>query len=442
MLCKPDWPVTDYILGNPPFIGSKLIDKNQRVAFDGVMSVVPKSGVLDFVSAWYVKAAQLIKANAQVRCALVSTSSITQGEQVGILWSWMLAQGIHIQFAHRTFVWQSAAKGKAAVHCVIIGFGTDNTLKKTIFDYEEGKGLPIPISANNINAYLVDAENVFLENRTKPICQVPIIGIGNKPIDGGNYLFTEAEKVAFIKQEPLAEKYFRVWLGADEFINNYQRHCLWLGDVSPSDLRKMPNSMKRIEAVKQLRLASSSAPTQKLAATPTRFHVENFPKSNYLLVPRVSSEKRLYLPVGFIKADVLTSDSAIISQKANLFDFGIMTSIMHNAWMRAVCGRLESRYRYSVGIVYNNFPWPLNPTDKQKQTIEAAAQAVLDARATHPECSLADLYDPLTMPVNLLKAHQQLDKAVDAAYGKTKFANEAERVAFLFELYQQYTAPS
>lgn len=437
---QTDWPVTDYILGNPPFIGSKLIDKNQRVAFDGVMSVVPKSGVLDFVSAWYVKAAQLIKANADIRCALVSTNSITQGEQVGILWGWIFEQNLCIQFAHRTFQWQSAATGKAAVHCVIIGFGTDNTLNKTIFDYEEGKGLPIPISANNINAYLVDAANVFLENRTKPICQVPIIGIGNKPIDGGNYLFTEAEKVAFIKQEPLAEKYFRVWLGADEFINNYQRHCLWLGDVSPSDLRKMPNSMKRIEAVKQLRLASSSAPTQKLAATPTRFHVENFPKSNYLLVPRVSSEKRLYLPVGFIKADVLTSDSAIISHKANLFDFGIMTSIMHNAWMRAVCGRLESRYRYSVGIVYNNFPWPLNPSDKQKQTIEAAAQAVLDARATHPTCSLADLYDPLTMPANLLKAHQQLDKAVDAAYGKTKFANEAERVAFLFELYQQYTA--
>lgn len=437
-----DWSVTDFILGNPPFIGSKLINKDQRTAFDSVMVDVPKSGLLDFVSAWYVKSARLIKNHPHVRCALVSTNSICQGEQVGVLWSWMLAQGVHIQFAHRTFVWQSAAKGKAAVHCVIVGFGLDQNHAKTIFEYEDGKGVPTAIGAQNINAYLVDAPNIFLENRSKPICSVPVIGIGNKPIDGGHYLFTESEKVEFLAIEPLAEEYFRVWLGAQEFLNGYQRHCLWLGDAAPQDLRKMPEAMKRIEAVKQFRLASSSAPTQKLATTPTRFHVENFPIGSYLLIPEVSSEKRLYLPIGFLSPSIMTSNLAKIFPNATLYEFGIMTSIMHNAWMRTTCGRLKSDYRYSVGIVYNNFPWPLDPTAAQKTKIEAAAQAVLDARAAYPDSSLADLYDPRSMPPNLTRAHQQLDKAVDAAYGKTKFNTEAERVAFLFELYQQYTAPT
>ena len=431
------WPSVDYIFGNPPFVGAKLINEEQRTAFNSIMSDVPKSGLLDFVCAWYVKSARIIKSSPNVRCALVSTNSITQGEQAGVLWSWMLQQGMHIQFAHRTFVWQSAAKGKAAVHCVIIGFGADQTRVKTIFEYQSGKGTPVRIIGKNINAYLVDAKNVFLLNRSMPISNVPIIGIGNKPIDGGHYLFTDSEKADFLKKEPIAEKYFRVWLGAQEFINGYQRHCLWLGDISPSDLRKMPESIKRIEAVKNFRKASTSAPTRKLAETPTRFHVENFPVGDYLLIPEVSSEKRFYLPIGFLPSSVITSNLAKIFPNATLYEFGIMTSLMHNSWMRTTCGRLKSDYRYSVGIVYNNFPWPLNPTDKQKTAIELAAKAVINVRAKYPDSSLADLYDPLLMPADLLKAHKAVDKAVDAAYGQTKFATEAERVAFLFELYEQ-----
>lgn len=437
---QTEWPVTDYILGNPPFIGSKLIDKNQRVAFDGVMSVVPKSGVLDFVSAWYVKAAQLIKANAHIRCALVSTNSITQGEQVGILWSWMLAQGIHIQFAHRTFVWQSAAKGKAAVHCVIIGFGTDNTLKKTIFDYEDGKGLPMPISANNINAYLVDAANVFLENRTKPICKAQKISKGNQPTDGGNLIMSETERDELISKYSILKPHIKVLIGAEEFLYNKPRYCFWFPEFFPPELRNVKELLGRLKLVQEMRKASTDPKTRDLANEPYRFReMRNY--QSFVIIPSVTSENRIYIPLGFGNEEIIPTNLLLIVPNATIYDFGIMTSIMHNAWTRAVCGRLKSDYRYSASIVYNNFPWPLNPSDKQKQTIEAAAQAVLDARAMYPECSLADLYDPLTMPKNLLKAHQQLDKAVDAAYGKTKFANEAERVAFLFELYQQYTAP-
>jgi len=262
---------------------------------------------------------------------------------------------------------------------------------------------------------------------------------GSQPTDGGNLLFSDSEKIAFVEQEPLAEKYIRPFLGSEEFINNIKRWCLWLENAAPSDLRKMPKVQERLQAVKVMRLASTKEATQKWANFPSQFTENRQSKSDYIVVPSVSSERRLYVPVGFMSANVITSNLCLIIPKASKYHFAIMTSIMHNAWMRAVCGRLESRYRYSASIVYNNFPWPLNPTDKQKQTIETAAQAVLDARAAHTESSLADLYDPLTMPSNLLKAHQQLDKAVDAAYGKTKFANEAERVAFLFELYQQYT---
>jgi hypothetical protein len=373
-------------------------------------------------------------------CAFVSTNSITQGEQVGVLWSWMLAQGMKIFFAHRTFQWNNEARGKAAVHCVIVGFTRFDISPKWLFEYEDIKGLPHKIKAQNINPYLVDAPDAVLTNRSKPICAVPEIGIGNKPIDDGNYLFTAAEKDDFLKKEPLSKPYFRRWLGAHEFLNGYERWCLWLGECEPNQLKMMPEVMKRIEAVKHFRLASKSAPTQKLANTPTRFHVENMPRDEYILIPRVSSERRLYLPVGYIGSKTLTSDSALILVGAKLYHFGILTSLMHNAWMRTVCGRLKNDYRYSAGIVYNNFPWPENPSEKQKQAIETAAQAVLTARTQFPESSLADLYDPLTMPPALLEAHQQLDKAVDAAYGKTNFQTEAQRVAFLFELYQKYTS--
>ncbi|MDP2784932.1 MAG: DUF559 domain-containing protein [Sulfurimicrobium sp.] len=414
-----------------------------------------------------------------IRCAFVSTNSITQGEQVGALWGWLLAQGIKIHFAHRTFSWSNEARGKAAVHCVIVGFGLGDVAEKTIFEYEDIRGDAHAIRAANINPYLVDAPDVVLPRRSKPVCAVPEIGIGNKPIDGGQYLFTPEEKAAFVAKEPAAAPFFRRWIGADEFINGYERWCLWLGDCPPEQLRAMPEAMKRVQAVKALRLASKSPPTQKLADMPTRFHVENMPKGSYVVIAKVSSERRRFVPMGFENPSTLCSDLLFMLPNATLFHFGILTSTMHNAWVRAVCGRLESRYRYSASIVYNNFPWPDIPSspallpagegskspspsgrgvvpargipagsgseaarsgERVRERIEAAAQAVLDARAQFPESTLADLYDPLTMPPALLKAHQALDKAVDAAYGKTGFKTEAERVAFLFERYQQLTS--
>jgi len=432
------WRVS-YIMGNPPFVGAKFMNDEQRkdvaLVFDGIKN----AGLLDFVAAWYVNAVRFMKGE-NIRCAFVSTNSITQGEQVGVLWRWMLDEGMKIFFAHRTFQWNNEARGKAAVHCVIIGFAETDISPKRIFEYENIKGKPHQIKAQNINPYLVDAPNLVLTNRSTPICSVPQIGIGNKPIDDGNYLFTEEEKNSFLEKEPQAAPYFRRWLGADEFLNGYHRYCLWLGDCSPSELKKMPEALKRVEAVKKFRLASKSTPTRKLAETPTRFHVENMPKMSFLLVPEVSSERRYYIPIGFEIPKTLCSNLVKIAPDAKLYHFGIISSLMHNAWMRTVCGRLESRYRYSAGIVYNNFPWPENPTEKQKQAVETAAQGVLDARAQFPGSSLADLYDPLTMPPTLLKAHQTLDRAVDAAYGKTTFKTEAERVAFLFELYQKYTS--
>jgi very-short-patch-repair endonuclease len=420
---------------------------------------------------------------SEIKAAFVSTNSITQGEQVGVLWSWLLAQGIRIHFAHRTFQWSNEAKGMAAVHCVIIGFylpspaggitsdlaamppsrmassstrgiGGEGEPQKIIYAYEDIRGEPHAIAVRNINPYLVDAPDVVLVNRQHPICAVPEIGIGNKPIDGGNYLFTPEERDEFLQREPQAAKWFRRWIGADEFLNGYERWCLWLGDCPPNELRQMPEAMKRVEAVRQLRLASKSAPTQKLAATPTRFHVEYIPQETYLLIPRVSSERRTFIPIGFMTPDTLTSDTSLTIPKATLYHFGILTSTMHNAWMRTVCGRLESRYRYSAGIVYNNFPWPDAPSPQPlsphagrgrsaaegEGRVEAAAQAVLDARAQFPQSSLADLYDPLTMPPVLVKAHQALDRAVDACYRKAAFTNDAQRVEFLFERYQQLTS--
>ncbi|MBV2234286.1 MAG: class I SAM-dependent DNA methyltransferase [Sterolibacterium sp.] len=432
-----------YVLGNPPFVGAKFLSAAQREETRAVFAGIENAGLLDFVAAWYVKAARYMAAQPSLRAAFVSTNSITQGEQVGVLWSWLLAQGIQIHFAHRTFSWTNEARGKAAVHCVIVGFGRGDVAEKIIFEYADIKGVAQAVKAANINPYLVDAPDVVLPRRSKPLCAVPEIGIGNKPIDDGNYLFSTAERDAFIAQEPASAKWFRRWLGADEFLNGFERWCLWLWNCPPTELRAMPEAMKRVQAVKDFRLASKSAPTRKLAETPTRFHVENMPGTSYLLLPRVSSERRSWIPIGFVDRDTFTSDSALMTAGATLYHFGILSSTLHNAWMRTVAGRLESRYRYSVAIVYNNFPWPA-PTDKQRKTIEAAAQAVLAARQAEidrvPATSLADLYDPLSMPAALLKAHQQLDRAVDAAYGYKGAASDAARVAFLFERYQRQVA--
>ena len=428
-----------YVMGNPPFIGAKFMSDAQRADIAAIFHDTKNAGLLDYVTCWYRKAAAYMQDNPAIQAAFVSTNSITQGEQVGVLWPDLLKRGVHIRFAHRTFQWMSEAKGKAAVHCVIIGFGLQEVAHKTIFEYADIQGEPHAVSAHNINPYLVDAPDVVLVNRKTPLCNVPEIGIGNKPIDGGSYLFTPEEKIEFIAREPQAARWFRRWIGADEFINGYERWCLWLGDCPPNELRQMPEAMKRVEAVRQSRLASKSAPTQKLAATPTRFHVENIPDAPYLVIPEVSSERRAFVPIGFMQPDTLSSNKVRIFPNATLYHFGILTSSMHMAWMRSVTGRLKSDYQYSITIVYNNFPWP-DVTDKQRQAIEAAAQTVLDARTLFPSATLADLYDPLAMPPELSKAHQALDRVVDTAYGKTRFASEAERVAFLFERYRQLTS--
>ena len=435
-----------FIMGNPPFIGSKFLNANQRQAIAKVFAGIKNYGILDFVAAWYVKAEQYMENNNHIGCAFVSTNSICSGEQVGVLWGWLLSKGININFAHRTFSWSNEAKGKAAVHCVIVGFNRKNNKEKRLFDYQHIKGNAHEISTKNINPYLVDASNTVILSRSTSLCDAPDIRIGNKPIDGGHYLFTTEEKDEFVKTEPAAEKWFRRWLGAHEFINGYERWCLWLGDCPPNELREMPKVCERVEAVKNYRLASKSAPTRKLAETPTRFHVESIPTDTYLVVPETSSERRKFIPIGFETPETMCSNAIKVIQNAKLFHFGIISSSMHMAWMRAVGGRLESRYRYSANIVYNNFPWPKDPSEKQTTDMGNKAQAVLDARAQFPDSTLADLYDPLSMPPALQKAHQTLDKAVDRAYRATSnksgpFTNEAERVAFLFDLYQQYTAP-
>jgi hypothetical protein len=344
--------------------------------------------------------------------------------------------GIKINFAHQTFKWSNEARGKAAVYCVFVGFSLSDRKIKKLYHYSSVSGPAAETTANNINAYLIDGPQVFITSRTKPLCAVPEIGIGNKPIDGGNYLFTEKERDEFIKIEPNAANFFRPWIGSDEFINRYFRYCLWLGDVSPSELRKMPKAMERVEAVKQFRLASTSEGTRKIADKPRRFHVENMPGSDYIVIPKVSSENRKYIPIGILSPETLASDLVFIIPDATLYHLGVLMSGMHMAWMRYVCGRLEMRYRYSKDIVYNNFPWPSGLQDKQKDEIGKNAQNVLDVRSKYPDSSLADLYDPVAMPPDLVKAHQKMDGLVEKAYGKT-FGEDAARVAYLFELYQK-----
>ena len=424
-----------YIMGNPPFVGARYMSKEQK---DDLISVFGKdwrnSGNLDYVSCWYKKTADMMVGTI-IRAALVSTNSISQGENVANLWKPLFSLGVHIDFAHRTFRWDSEAKIKAHVHCVIIGFSIAlSTAPKRIF-YSDRMQI-----ANNINGYLLDAENIFVESRNKVLCDVPDIGIGNKPIDGGFYLFEKEEMEEFIKKEPKSKSYFKEWYGSREFINRSPRYCLWLGNCSPAELRQMPECLKRVEAVRNYRLASPSAGTVKLADKPTRFHVENMPKETYVVIPEVSSEKRRYIPMGFMTPDILCSNLVKIVPNANLYHFGVLTSNVHMAWVRAVCGRLKSDYRYSRDVVYNNFPW-CNPTEEQKLRIEKTAQAILEARALYPDCSLADLYDDLVMPSELRRAHQLNDKAVMEAYGFTKntdeYRSEGACVATLMKMYQE-----
>jgi hypothetical protein len=449
----------DYIIGNPPFVGARQMNREQKEDVLRIFGPEWKNvGNLDYVCCWYMKAFRA-RAIGGAKIAFVSTNSICQGEQVADLWKPLMEKGLCIDFAHRTFRWDSEAKIKAHVHCVIVGFSrkdgppVDTTkhypgissLSKpkydALTDYKEGVIYDNDkvVKAKNINAYLLDAPNVFIGKRSAPICNVPWIGIGNLPIDGGNYLFTKEEMDEFIKLEPKSAQYFKPWYGSEEFIYQKPRYCLWLGYCSPAELRSMPHCMKRIEAVRDMRLASNRPGTRKLADRPTRFSTENMPLTNYIIVPKVSSEKRRYVPMGFMSPDVLASDLVFLIPEATLYHFGILESNVHMAWMRAVCGRLKSDYRYSKDVVYNNFPWP-TPTDEQKDKIEQTAQAILDARALYPDSSLADLYDELTMPVELRRAHQENDRAVMAAYGfPVKTMTESQCVAELFKLYQELT---
>lgn len=480
-----------YILGNPPFIGKQHQNDKQKAGLSTVTQGIPGAGVLDYVAGWYVKAARYLtdrphsfgaivtkaaagrrkfqdvrfgsqggglgdlfaaaedaeqQARGRVRCAFVSTNSITQGEQVGVLWRWLLDQGLSIHFAHRTFKWTNEAPGRAAVHCVIVGFGTERQGSRRLFEYAQVDGAPLEVAARNINPYLVDAPDVVLPSRRQPLCaHVPAITFGSMPNDGGHLLLSEAERAVLLRDEPQATDWLRPFLGADEFINALHRWCLWLKGCPPNQLRAMPLVAKRVAATQAYRLASSRAATRKLADFPSLFGEDRQPAGRYVLIPRHSSERRQFVPMGFLEPDVICGDANMCLPGASAFHFGVLSSTMHNAWIRYTCGRLKSDFRYSASIVFNNFPWPLSRDPSREQAVAEKGQQVLDVRAGFAGASLADLYDPHTMPPELVKAHRELDRAVDAAYlaqlppslaSRPKFESDAQRVAFLFELYR------
>ncbi len=446
-----DWPRTDYTLGNPPFNGARTMTKDAKHDLEAVFKGVKGAGNLDFVTAWFKKASE-----TDSLCAFVATNSVSQGEQVPILWKNI---NVEIDFAYRTFKWHNEAKGVAGVSCVIIGFhakengalgdralpsvGADHRAARTktiyIPDIKDNSKPPEVKIATHISGYLIDGPDTYMESRSTSLDPLPEIGIGNQPIDGGNYLFTPQQRDEFLKREPAAEEFFRLWFGADEFIKRRERWCLFLRDASPVQLSKLPLCRERIEAVRQFRLSSKRAATLKLARTPTRFQVENFPQRDFILIPSVSSENRDYIPMGFMPPTILVSNLCLIVRDATHYHLGILMSRMHNAFVRAVCGRLESRYRYSKDIVYNNFPWP--QCDAMREKIAAAAKEVLDVRKrfmdADPECSLGILYMPDTMPPDLLFAHEKLDALVDKAYGLSPSCTDADRVAHLFKLYAE-----
>ena len=423
----------NYIMGNPPFVGGKMMSPHQK---EDMLLIFGKKwknlGNMDYVCCWYKKAADYIK-ETPIECALVSTNSITQGQAVACLLGILLNDGLIINFAWRTFRWDSEATLKAHVHCVIIGFSYFERNHKVIYS-------DTPKKAKYINGFLIDAENIIIDNRTKPISDVPAMDYGNMPNDGGNFILSAEEKQKILQKEPNLENYIRPFVGSVEFINRKTRYCFWLKGVNPSVIKNSRTLYERVENVKRLRLASSAAPTREKANTPHLFFYAPHPENTYLLVPRVSSERRRYIPMGFMDKNTIASDAVLIVPDATLYHFGVLQSNVHMAWVRYVCGRLKSDYRYSNKVVYNNFPWP-NPTDAQKARIEQTAQGILDARAKYPDCSLADLYDELTMPPELRKAHQDNDRAVMAAYGfPVKNFTESDCVAELMKLYQKLTA--
>jgi len=469
-----------FLVGNPPFVGFSYQSAQQKADLVPIFSAIKGAGVLDYVAAWYIKAAHYIRGlepfHAEqsphwvresapsylrpTRVAFVSTNSITQGEQVGVLWSWLLAQGIHIHFAHRTFSWANEASRNAAVHCVIIGFGLEDLPGKVIYEYSDIKGEPHAVPAANINPYLVDAPDVMAIARMHPVCAVASMLNGSIPADGGHLILGTEERHELVAAEPAAAQWIHPYLGAEGFIHGETRYCLWLADCPPQTLRTMPMVMARVQAVRAMREKSAKAATQQKAAIPSLFTEDRQPRSgNYLAIPRTSSENRRYLPLGYMSSEIIAANDLQIIPEATKLQFGVLSSAMHRAWVNVTAGRLKSDLRYSVKMTYNTFPWPtfpeshkqnmpLVPVHQAQAAIENAAQAVLDVRTkfqsgTHP-ATLADLYDPLTMPPELLKAHQKLDAAVDQAYeasgGKKSYKSDAGRVAFLFELYQKLTS--
>jgi hypothetical protein len=426
-----------YILGNPPFVGYKLQSEEQKQDLQLIFQDNVSAKTLDYVTAWYIKAAQYMQ-NTNICTAFVSTNSICQGEQAIILWSGLMNKyKIKINFAHQTFRWSNEARGMAAVYVVIVGFAVNDT-NKILFIYDDVKGEPNIYVPKMINHYLIDAETIFISKSSQPLQKdTPLMNYGSEPREGGFLLLTNDEKDDIIKNEPDLKKYIKQFVSSDDFINNIKRYCFWLVDAAPSDIKKSKELVSRLKKVQDFRKNSKQKQAFASAESPSLFTSIRQPKSSYLLIPIVSSENRKYIPIGYMKKDVITSNANFTISNASIYHFGILTSTMHMAWMRYVCGRLKSDYRYSNTIVYNNFPWP-DPTEKQKIEIEKLAQAILDTRLQFPTSTLADLYDLLSMPKELLKAHQKLDKAVETAYGRN-FDNDSQRVAYLFELYQKLT---
>ena len=428
-----------YILGNPPFIGKHLQNQEQKHDMALLFDKIKGYGVLDYVCAWYVKASDFVYGTI-IKVAFVSTNSISQGEQVGTLWDLLFNRfNVKIHFAHRSFVWKNEAKGNAAVHVIVVGFACYDVSDKFLIDYKQMQTETVSSRVRNINPYLTEGKDFALLPRENSICDVPKVTWGNKPVDGGNLILSNNELSELLSKEPQAKKHIKPLICAKEFLKGEKRWCLWLVNAEPKELKEMPLVLERIRNVKKMREGSVDKGARLLAQKPTLFRDTKNPES-YILIPSTTSENRSYIPFAFFDSESIPHNSCHILPNGKLFHFGVLTSTMHMAWVRTVCGRLKSDFRYSKDIVYNNYPWPENPSDKQKEAIEQAAQKVLDTRKEFPNSSLADLYDPLTMPPSLVKAHQELDKVVDLAYRPQPFPSEAKRMEFLFELYEKYTA--
>jgi hypothetical protein len=430
-----------YVLGNPPFVGKHYQNKDQKADMVHVFRDFKNIGDIDYVVSWFYRAAEYIQ-GTKIPVGLVATNSITQGEQVPLVWGLLFQRfKAKILFAHRPFAWESEARGKAHVHVVIIGFACFDLPSKKLYDYDADQEHPTIDNVRNISPYLTPGADLFVTKRQKPLCNIPETRCGNKPTDDGNFIFSDAEKEQFLADEPGAAKFLRRFTGSEEFINGNMRWCLWLKDAEPSELRALQRVIERVERVREFRLKSTAEPTRKAAETPALFFYISQPSTDYILIPEVSSERRKYIPIGLVSKNVISANTNFLVPDKSLYLFGVLTSAMHMAWMRQVGGRLESRYRYSGSMVYNTFPWPQSPTPKQKEAIETAAQKVLDVRAQFPGATLADLYDPLSMPPALVKAHADLDRAVDLCYRAQPFTSERQRVEYLFGLYEQLTAP-